>query len=228
MNITRITLPAFVFFLFSYTTWAQEFKWFGESPEMMKAVEGRGWDDIGFNRLPDSVESRVRPPVWNLSRQTAGLTLRFTSTSPEIHVSYAPTGNLQLPHMPATGVSGVDLYTKDQKGNWLWVRGGYSFGEKVTYKFQVDNSQADTREYYLYLPLYNGVKGFEIGVPVEKDLAFLPARTEKPILIYGTSIAQGASASRPGMAWTTILARQLDMPLINLGFSGNGRMEPEV
>ena len=51
---------------------------------------------------------------------------------------------------------------------------------------------------------------------------------EKPILIYGTSIVQGACASRPGMAWTSLLGRKLNKPIVNLGFSGNGRLEPEI
>jgi len=80
----------------------------------------------------------------------------------------------------------------------------------------------------LYLPLYNTVKWMGISVP--KDAAFtpLPVREEKPIVVYGTSIAQGACASRPGLAWTNILSRRLDRTVINLGFSGNGRLEKEV
>ena len=47
-------------------------------------------------------------------------------------------------------------------------------------------------------------------------------------MVYGTSIAQGGCATRPGLAWTSILARKLDRTVINLGFSGNGRMEKEL
>ena len=228
MNLPIKSIATLVLLLCISTSWAQETKWFGESPEMMQALEGRGWDDIGFNRLPDSAENVVRAPVWNLSRQTAGLMLRFSSDSPEISVTYTPTGNIQMPHMPATGVSGVDLYTKDKAGNWLWVRGSYQFGEKVSYKFQLDNIQNELKEFYLFLPLYNGLSGLELGVPDDRHFAFTPKRIEKPILVYGTSIAQGACASRAGMAWTNILAREMNMPMINLGFSGNGRMETEV
>ncbi|MFQ8805637.1 MAG: SGNH/GDSL hydrolase family protein [Alistipes indistinctus] len=39
---------------------------------------------------------------------------------------------------------------------------------------------------------------------------------------------QGACASRPGMAWSTILSRKLDYPLLNFGFSGNGTMDSVV
>jgi lysophospholipase L1-like esterase len=56
----------------------------------------------------------------------------------------------------------------------------------------------------------------------------MPLSPEKPIVVYGTSITQGACASRPGMAWTAILQQQLDRPLINLGFSGSGRLETSV
>jgi hypothetical protein len=71
----------------------------------------------------------------------------------------------------------------------------------------------------------------EIGIPKGKSLeksAPRPAGRQKPIVFYGTSITQGGCASRPGMVHTAILGRQLDYPVINLGFSGNGRMEPEV
>ena len=83
----------------------------------------------------------------------------------------------------------------------------------------------------LYLPLYNGVKSVEIGIPEGRtisppDAALLPHG--KPIVFYGTSITQGGCASRPGMACTAIVGRQLDAPVINLGFSGNGKMEPEM
>jgi len=68
----------------------------------------------------------------------------------------------------------------------------------------------------------------EVGVPVGTLFNPLPVRKEKPIVVYGTSIAQGGCASRPGMAWPAIVGRKLDRPLINLGFSGNGRLEKEV
>jgi lysophospholipase L1-like esterase len=68
----------------------------------------------------------------------------------------------------------------------------------------------------------------EITVPKESFFQPLAVRKDKPVVVYGTSIAQGACATRPGLAWTNILARKLDRPVINLGFSGNGRLEKEV
>ena len=67
----------------------------------------------------------------------------------------------------------------------------------------------------------------EIGVSQESKFTFLPVSQEKPLVIYGTSIAQGACASRPGMIWSNILERELQHPVVNLGFSGNGQLEME-
>lgn len=130
--------------------------------------------------------------------------------------------------MPATGVSGVDLYTMDCNGQQYWCAANYQFGDTVRYTYNdltYRNTHDKGNEFTLYLPLYNGVKSLQIGVPKGSRFDFVRPSVEKPVVIYGTSIAQGACASRPGMAWTNILQRKLDMPVVNLGFSGNGQLD---
>jgi lysophospholipase L1-like esterase len=196
--------------------------------ETLNKIEGQGWQDIGYNRLPNTAESEVREPVWSLSRHTAGLSIRFVTNADSLQIAYQVDGNIAMNHMPATGVSGVDLYGKNETGNWLWYRGINTFGETVEFHFKTEKSPKGGREYQLYLPLYNNVKNLKVGIPQGSSITFLPQRKEKPIVVYGTSIAQGACASRPAMAWTNVLGRKLDYPIVNLGFSGNGRLEPEV
>jgi hypothetical protein len=137
-----------------------------------------------------------------------------------------------MPHMPATGVSGVDLYAKNNDGSWVWFKANYSFGDTIKYHFKNINPKKRSIlkkfEYQLYLPLYNAVEWLEIGVPEDTSFKFLPLSKKKPVVVYGTSIAQGGCASRPGMAWTSILGRKRDVPVINLGFSGNGLLDKEV
>lgn len=191
-------------------------------------IEGQGWSDIGYNRLPDTAKSEVRGPVWSLSRNAAGLSIRFTTDADSLQIVYEVDGNMAMNHMPATGVSGVDLYGKNATGNWLWYRGKNTFGDTIQFHYKTGKSPKGGREYQLYLPLYNNCKNLKVGIPDGSMITFLPQRKEKPIMVYGTSISQGACASRPGMAWTNILGRKLDRPIINLGFSGNGRLEPEV
>lgn len=196
--------------------------------EQLGQVEGQGWSDMGYNRLPDKAESSVRAAVWSLSRHAAGLSIHFITDTDSLEITYEVDGNYAMNHMPATGVSGVDLYGKDESGRWLWYRGKNTFGDQVAFHFKTEKSGPEGRLYQLYLPLYNNCKNLKFGIAKGSTITFLPIRTEKPIVVYGTSIVQGACASRPGMAWTNVLGRKLDHPIINLGFSGNGRLEPEV
>jgi len=207
-------------------------QWIDPSKNSFEVIEGAGWnlqERSPYSRLPEKAGSVVRIPVWNLSRQSAGLCIRFRTNSERIVVRYQCGGSIAMPHMPATGVSGVDLYAKNMDGGYIWCRGLYSFLDTISYDFKNLSTTGlyhkVGREYKLYLPLYNNVKFLEFGISTGSIFNFLPLRQEKPIVVYGTSIAQGACASRPGMAWTSILSRKLDRPVINLGFSGNGMLE---
>ena len=193
-------------------------------------VEGKGWTDTKryFDRFPSKAEGMVRDEVWNLSRHSAGMCMRFVSDSPNIHVRYRLfLDRLSMPHMPATGVSGLDLYANDGNGIDRWA-GVVLPDKKEMETIIAKNLSPGSRRYTIYLPLYNGVESLEVGVPKGESFEPLAPRKEKPILFYGTSIMHGACASRPGMAFPAILGRRLRRPTLNLGFSGNGRMEIEV
>lgn len=195
-------------------------------------VEGRGWGDQErkrwYDRLPAKAEGKVTGAVWSLSRDSAGMAVRFRTDATEIHARYQLLKErIAMPHMPATGVSGVDLYARDANGRWKWVQ--VVKPDKARINAAIITGMAPgSREYLAYLPLYNGIEKLEIGVPPKAAFERLEPRKQLPILFYGTSITHGASASRPGMVHTAILGRRFDMPVINLGFSGNGRMDPPV
>ncbi len=194
------------------------------------SIQGRGWNTglkENFDRLPAKAEAVVRKDVWNLSKHGAGLSIKFTSTADEIVVKYTVSGNKEMNHMPATGVSGVDLYAKTPGGLWAWAGPRYSFGDTIVYRY-TDLNQERGREYTLYLPLYNHVNWMDISYPKGSQFEIQEPAKQKPIVVYGTSIAQGGCASRPGLGWTNILGRKIDIPVINLAFSGNGRLEKEV
>lgn len=207
--------------------------WYNPVADSLLPVQGRAWNaETGkdYRRLPQRAQELVRKPVWDLSLQTAGLYVKFYTNAPQIQVKYQVTGGFSMPHMPATGVSGVDLYTMDCNGQQYWCAGNYQFGDTVRYTYHdltYRNTHDKGNEFTLYLPLYNGVKSLQIGVPEGSRFDFVRPSAEKPVVIYGTSIALGACASRPGMAWTNILQRQLDMPVVNLGFSGNGQLDED-
>ncbi|WP_395750423.1 SGNH/GDSL hydrolase family protein [Prosthecobacter sp.] len=194
-------------------------------------VEGRGWGDQQrlrwFDRLPAKAEKTVTPAVWGLSRDSAGMMVRFKTDAKAIYTRYdLSKANLAMPAMPATGVSGLDLYARDAKGQWKWVTCTKPAAQHVE-AVMISDLAPGEHEFAAYLPLYNGIEKLEIGVPAGAKFEGLKPR-EKPIVFYGTSITHGANASRPGMVHTAILGRHLDHPVINIGFSGNGRMDAAV
>lgn len=196
-------------------------------------VEGKAFEDTKapFDRLPGRAEGVVRAPVWSLSRDSAGMAVRFVTDAPAIHARWSLTkASLAMPHMAATGVSGLDLYVRTDAGRWHWLAVGKPAAQSTTATL-VGNLPTGKREYLLYLPLYNGVSKVEVGVPKGHSLWQADARPvsrQKPIVFYGTSITHGACASRPGMCHPAILGRRFDRPVVNLGFSGNGTMDAEV
>jgi hypothetical protein len=194
------------------------------------AMEGQGWQDTKqpFDRLPARAEALVRAPVWDLSLDSAGLCARFVTDGTWIRARWRlRKERLALPNMPATGVSGLDLYVRD-RGRWHWLANGAPEQYPENDRMLVRGLAGGSREYLLYLPLYNGVASVEVGVAPDARLERAPPRAGKPIVFYGTSILQGGCASRPGMAYPALISRKLDWPAVNLGFSGNGKSEPEM
>ncbi|MFN9381925.1 MAG: SGNH/GDSL hydrolase family protein [Pirellulaceae bacterium] len=193
-------------------------------------IEGKGFADTEspFDRLPARAKGVVREPVWNLSRHAAGMSARFRTNATSISIEYRLTGDsLSMPHMPATGVSGVDLYARDPSGRWRWVAVTQPKQRQVEATLVTDLPEM-MRDFHLDFPLYNGIEHLRVGVPKEAKFEPIAPRKDPPILFYGTSITQGACASRPGMSHVGLLGKRLDRPILNFGFSGNGKMEWEV
>ncbi|MDQ0967396.1 lysophospholipase L1-like esterase [Flavobacterium sp. W4I14] len=204
-------------------------KWFNPQTNTYSTLKGKAWRNIDsanyYNRLPFTAEKEVRKEVWNLAKQTAGEYLDFNTTAQKIVIKYQISGAKSLDNMPTLGASGVDLYAQDLQNKWHWIKAAYSYKDTVTYSYVNFDPTVKIKKFRLYLPLYNTPKWLKIGVASNADFKVEEANEKTPLIFYGTSIMQGASASRPGMAWLNILGRKLDQPLINLGFSGNGRLE---
>ena len=195
-------------------------------------VEGRGWVDQErskwFDRFPAKAEKTVTKSVWGLSRHSAGMMVRFKTDANAIHAKWKVTSpRLGMAHMPPSGVSGLDLYARDAKGKWRWAAATRPSKQEMQSTL-LRGIKPGLREYALYLPLYNGAESLEVGVPEGAKFERLAPRKAKPLIFYGTSITHGACASRPGITHPAILGRRLEIPVINIGFSGNGRMHEAV
>ncbi|HEX9792642.1 MAG TPA: SGNH/GDSL hydrolase N-terminal domain-containing protein [Planctomycetota bacterium] len=65
-------------------------------------VEGQAFRNLAapWDRLPMRAEGVVRDPVWDLSRDSAGIAIRFSSDAPAIHARWKLTRErLAMPHM---------------------------------------------------------------------------------------------------------------------------------
>lgn len=192
-------------------------------------VEGAGWGNAiaDYTRLPDKFESWVTPNVWKLSRHSAGIAVHFFVTGTSfIEAKWILTENRYMAHMTPQAVNGLDLYVK-LNDKWQW--GGIAKPEKdgLEQKSLIRNGflPEKTYECMLYLPLYTGISSLELGFSAESEVISAKENAEKPLVFYGTSILHGCSASRAGMPFASMLGRYFDMPVVNLGFSGNGLME---
>ena len=115
-----ISILSFLLLVFTLNTPGTQkninLRWWTPAKYDVPVINGQAWTDTEdfFDRLPSGAKEKVRDRVWELSKNSAGLTIRFSTNSPEIVVRYKVTGNLAMSHMPATGVSGVDLYAVPQ------------------------------------------------------------------------------------------------------------------
>ncbi len=194
-------------------------------------IEGKGWPNTKccYERLPKRAMNVVRDVIWDLSRSPAGISIHFRTNSPDIHIEWSlEDSDLSWPTMCAAGKSGFDLYGRDTNGQWRWAGVSGDINELNQMSTLLSGATPTARDYMLYLPLFNPVKELKIGVLEGAFIESVPARLTKPILVYGSSIVHGRAASRSGMAYPSMLGRRLDIPTINLGFSGNAYMEPEL
>lgn len=180
-----------------------------------------------YKRFPDSLEMHLRKPVWGLSKNSAGIAIYFETNSTQVAAKWKTGNEVNFQHVAGTLVKGVDLYGLD--GNkWYYGGIGRPSGGSRHESSIIKGLDGAMRQYVLYLPCYDNTDSVEIGVDENAILQMASApviASAHPIVFYGTSILQGASAMRPGMAYPAILERRFQTETINLGFSGNGQLD---
>ncbi len=179
-----------------------------------------------YHRVDTAHYHTMPKAVKKLFTNSAGLAIAFKTHSTEIHARWCVTDKKASNNMTPIMEKGLDLYIK-KDGKWQFA--GVGRPSNVCNESQiVANMTSGEKECLLYLPLYDETKSLEIGVPSGFEISPMTDPFTKKIVIYGSSILQGASASRPGMAYPSRLSRQTGLNFINLGLSGNGKMEAPV
>lgn len=185
-----------------------------------------------YSRLPASLEGVTGNAIWRLGRNSAGIYVRFRSDAGAFEFKWGSVFGSFLDNVSLIATRGMALYVRDGK-EWMYVGTARPDMKGLENRFTVKcaDLEGTYHEYMLYLSLYDGVRDLSIGVPegchVLKPELPLPA-DDRPVILYGTSLTQGASASHPGMAGSNQLSRMLDRTVVNLGFSGNGKLDPEI
>lgn len=196
-------------------------------------IEGRAFDDVEhwYDRLPAGVTTNVNEGVRAMKHHTSGMQFRFSTDSKSLAFKWIPySGGLSMDHMPSTGVSGIDVYRFDAKsGRWLYAATGRIWDARKGGSLKIAWTPGEAC--LVNLPLYNGLREFSLGIDPNAEVRSLGPRKsgiDKPVVFYGTSITHGGCASRPGLAFVNVVGRDLDVPVVNLGFSGSGVMEYEM
>jgi len=196
-------------------------------------LEGRAFADTEhyYDRLPANVTTNVNEGVRNMKHHTSGMQFRFRTDSDFLDIRWIPYRvRLGADHMAPTSQSGIDVYRFDSgSSKWRYVKTGRIVDGVKGGALRVKWRPGDAC--VINLPLYNGIKEFRLGIGAEAKIEPLPPRAngvDRPVVFYGTSITHGACASRPGLAFVNRVGRDLDVPVVNLGFSGSGIMEYEM
>ncbi|MCD8312879.1 MAG: SGNH/GDSL hydrolase family protein [Bacteroidales bacterium] len=196
-------------------------------------IINKGWENTlrKYTRIPANLKDSVRTNLWDLSQCSSGIGVRFATNSTHVGVKYELLWNTHMVHMADTGLKGTDLYILDEDSVWRHVNTNRPYADslKVCESVYVENfAPGVMKEFMIYLPLYDGVE--DLWVSVDSDAVITPGnpdiiRKDKKIVAYGTSILQGGCASRTGMASTNIIGRELNCEVVNIGISGEGKMD---
>jgi len=182
-----------------------------------------------FLRLPERAKAVVRPEVWSLARMPSGGQVRFRSDTTSLRLRVSHTQHIHMWNMPRAGHSTIDLYVGGPGQQRYWT-GTTPREDSPTYECLLfADLSPELREYTLYLPTYNDLTDLQIDLsPGAQVLPPSPFALERPVVFYGTSITQGGCATRPGNGYVNALGRLLNVEVVNQGYSGNGKGEPEM
>lgn len=218
----------------SYAADAPERPWKYVNAKDLRIIN-KGWNNTqrDFSRLPAVLQDSVRQSLWDRQQCSAGIGVRFATNSSRIGVRYKLLLDTHMIHMADTGLKGTDLYIFEGDSVWRHANTNRPYladkENKIVESVYVSNLDTTrVNEYMVYFPLYDGIEWLEIKVDENASIdAGNPKLIDpsKKIVAYGTSILQGGCASRTGMASTNILSRELNCEVVNLGFSGDGKMD---
>lgn len=186
-----------------------------------------------YRRLPKDIANATNEGVLELSTHTAGGRVRFETNSPYVVIKAKEEYTEPFSHMTICGKCGFALYVDNNFADSFmptfeqYLQAAHQKGDiSVDGLHERLEENPDVYSATLFFPLYSPVKEVYIGLKKGSILRKAkPYKHTTPVVFYGSSITQGACASKPGDDYINRLSRLLDTDIINLGFSGSARAE---
>jgi lysophospholipase L1-like esterase len=188
------------------------FPWFSETAPLL-------W------RFPERMKAQLPETLSLALQQTAGGRLRLRTDTGSLSVKARFPGFTVRTFITQYTAHGFSTYVDGRC--WSARIPGAQEGEAELSLF--NGAPRQMRDVCVYLPLYGPVEVLSIGVDEGAGFELpTPFALERPVVFYGTSITQGGGASRSGLSYQAMLARDLNLDYANFGFAGKGRCEREV
>ena len=179
------------------------------------------WYRLDVEKYPGMTSGEQRQ-----GKSCTGLAVCFETDSRTIAVrvayDYAPEVN---GNSNAFNIRGFDLYIQ-QDGQWMWaadVAPRRDQGDKPA--VLLSDASSNMKKCLLYFPSYSIVSKLE--VLTEKGTTIRPADAgfKGRVCVFGSSFTNASGCSRPGMAYAAQLSRRTGWNFINMGFSGNSKLQ---
>jgi hypothetical protein len=194
-------------------------------------VQGKAFNTLStpfYHRIDTQKYNNLPIKVKDLFTTPAGLYIAFKSNTSQIKLDWSTRSTYLGANTTGIMARGLDLYIKEN-GKWIFAGAALPNQQNVKSEYDIAKNLSKTeKEFMLYLPLWNELTDLKIGIDASANFINQPISYKKKIVVYGSSIVQGASASRPGMNYPSILTRKTGYEWINLGLSGNAKIEIEL
>ncbi|MBQ9972240.1 MAG: hypothetical protein IJP24_01850 [Firmicutes bacterium] len=187
-------------------------------------------DDNGgeYYRLDASDKDLYSSGNRNTAYHTAGATLRFRTNADHIFLKVSLRNSTSgMEYFTDRGIFGFDIYTGTGT-NHIYCGATRQLFTNSTGFTEMLELPGGYQEVTVNLPLYAGINKIEIGFPEGAEIAEPTERAYAPVCFYGSSITQGGCVSRPGLSYSHIICRMLNVDNFNLGFSSSAKGEQSI
>ena len=152
----------------------------------------------------------------NQIRSSSGYFVAFRTDSKTVQV--------KVEYVNSSHNEGCDIYIK-KDGRWLYAgsKPKVKHGEVANLVRSMDGSM---HECIVYFPRQVPIRSMHLIIDKKASIEGMECPFRHRIAALGSSFTQGAGVTRPGVTWSAQLSRMTGLMFINMGFSGNCKLQP--